>query len=76
MKKILFILLLVSIICVSYFTITNTINKSIKKMPENAVLVWKRTFTLWKNQKRFFIYFIMPLRGITRGDYETYKGNL
>lgn len=39
MKKILFILLLVSIICVSYFTITNTINKSIKKMPENAVLV-------------------------------------
>jgi hypothetical protein len=39
MKKIVFVLVLVSIVYISYFTITNTINKSIKKMPENAVLL-------------------------------------
>jgi hypothetical protein len=39
MKKALFFLVLVLIVFASYFTITNTIDKSIKKMPENAVLL-------------------------------------
>lgn len=39
MKKVLFFLVIASIICISYYAITNTIDKSIKKMPENAVLL-------------------------------------
>ncbi len=39
MKKALFFLVLVVILCMSFFTITNTIDKSIKKIPEHAVLL-------------------------------------
>jgi len=39
MKKVIFFLVLVSVLCLSFFTITNTIDKSIKKIPEHAVLL-------------------------------------
>lgn len=39
MKKVLLVLVLLAIICISYFTITNSIDKSVKKIPENAVLL-------------------------------------
>ncbi|GEM_PF-1434438 len=39
MKKALFFLVLVTVLCLSFFTITNTIDKSIKKIPEHAVLL-------------------------------------
>ncbi len=39
MKKALLFLVLVTVLCLSFFTITNTIDKSIKKIPEHAVLL-------------------------------------
>lgn len=39
MKKILLFLILVIIICITFFSITNIIDKSIKKIPDNAVLL-------------------------------------
>lgn len=39
MKKIIIFLMLVIVICFSFFAITNTLNNSIKEIPENAILL-------------------------------------
>lgn len=39
MKKTLFFLLLITVLFISFFTITNGIDNSIKKIPDNAILL-------------------------------------